>query len=144
MQHLPQFPVFPAKTKLIGFRRAGSNAEPALSAEQASGPFFAFCAIGNPEGFFRDLVEWKLPVVGQARFRDHHRYTAADISKIEQAATEVGARAFVTTEKDEQNLGALAFTRPVYVAVITLEIPDEDEVLQRIKRKIWPERGVAA
>lgn len=144
MQQLPQFPVFPAKTKLIGFRPLGGDTAETLSAHQAVDPFFAFCGIGNPEGFFRDLVEWKIPVVGQARFRDHHRYTAADLSRIERSATEVGAKAFVTTEKDEQNLGGLTFTRPVYVAIITLEIPDEEEVLQRIKRKIWPERGVAA
>jgi tetraacyldisaccharide 4'-kinase len=143
MQHLPQFPVFPSKTKLASFRRLGSP-DAAISANEASGPFFAFCGVGNPEGFFRDLAEWKIPVVGNTTFRDHYRYTAADVNGMEKSAIQVGAKAFVTTEKDEQNLGDLRFTHPTYVAVITLEVPDEDEVLQRIKSKLWPERGVAA
>jgi tetraacyldisaccharide-1-P 4'-kinase len=144
MQHLPQFPVFPAKTKLIGFRRVGGEKEAVLSAAQAVGPFFAFCGIGNPEGFFDDLAEWRVPIVGHMSFRDHHRYTAIDVSKIERFAARVTAKAFVTTEKDEQNLGDLRFTHPTYVAVITLDVPDEDEVLHRIKSKLWPDRGVAA
>lgn len=142
MQHSPQFPVFPARTTLVAFRRLGKT-EVAFSADEA-GPFFAFCGIGNPEGFYRDLGEWKIPVVGKSTFRDHHRYTEADVHGMEISATELGAKAFVTTEKDEQNLGGRTFTRPVYVAVIALDVPDEEEVLQRIKSKIWPERGAAA
>ena len=144
MQHLPQFPVFPGRTKLLGFRCIGGDRTAALSPDQAAGPFFAFCGIGNPEGFFRDLLEWKIAVSGQTKFRDHHRYTTRDVLQIESAATEAGSKAFVTTEKDEHNLGGLKFTRPVYVAVITMEIPDEEEVLNRIKNKIRPQRGVAA
>jgi tetraacyldisaccharide 4'-kinase len=144
MQQWPQFPIFPARTKLLGFRRFGSDRESTLSIDETPGPFFAFCGIGNPEGFFADLKEWKIPVAAQATFGDHHPYTAADVAKIENLAAEVGAMAFVTTEKDEQNLGQASFTRPVYVVVITLDVPDEEEVLRRIKSKVWPERGVAA
>jgi tetraacyldisaccharide 4'-kinase len=144
MQHLPNFPVFPARTKLVGFRRVGGDKEAGLSVDQVSGPFFAFCGVGNPESFFNDLAEWRIPTVGQTTFGDHHRYTSGDVSKIHGLAVRVGAKAFVTTEKDEQNFGGLSFTYPVYVAVITLEVPDGDEVLKRIKNKLWPERGVAA
>ena len=144
MQHVPQFPVFPARTKLIGFRRAGNKGDEPLSIAETSGPSFAFCGIGNPDAFFCDLAEWKIPVVGQTTFRDHHRYTAMDASKIEKMAAQRGATALVTTEKDEQNLGSLTFALPIFVAVIALEIPDEQEVLRTIKAKAYPRRGVAA
>jgi tetraacyldisaccharide 4'-kinase len=144
MPHLPQFPVFPARTKLIGFRRVGSNGGGFSSIDESVGPFFAFCGIGNPDGFFSDLAEWKIPLAGKVTFRDHHRYTASDTSTIEKMAEQLRAKALVTTEKDEQNLGSSTFGRPVYVAVIALEVPDEEEVLRRIKSQVWPERGVAA
>jgi tetraacyldisaccharide 4'-kinase len=144
MPHLPQFPVFPARTKLIGFRRVGSNRGGFSSIDESVGPFFAFCGIGNPDGFFSDLAEWKIPLAGKVTFRDHHRYTASDTSTIEKMAEQLRAKALVTTEKDEQNLGSSTFGRPVYVAVIALEVPDEEEVLRRIKSQVWPERGVAA
>src|SRR5436305_11830498 len=39
-------------------------------------------------------------VAGTRSFRDHHRYTAADIAAIRDAARIAGAEAVVTTEKD--------------------------------------------
>ena len=144
MQQLPQFPVFPARTKLVGFRRFGGYGDDVLEIDETSGPFFAFCGVGNPEGFFADLKEWKIPVAARTTFIDHHRYTAADVAKIERLAAEAGTKAFVTTEKDEQNLRHASFTRPVYVVVIAIDVPDEEEVLRRIKSKVWPQRGVAA
>jgi tetraacyldisaccharide 4'-kinase len=144
MQQLPQFPIFPAITKLIGFRRHGDEGEN-LCAERAAGPFYAFCGIGNAEAFFHDLEKWRISLAGRAKFRDHHRYTARDISNLEKSATEAGATAVVTTEKDAQNLGDARFARlPLYVTVMTLDVPDEEEVLRRIKGKIYSRRGVAA
>jgi tetraacyldisaccharide 4'-kinase len=143
LQHLPQIPVFPVRTKLTGFKRYGREGNEDLS--ESSGPFFAFCGIGNPDGFFSDLREWRITLAGRATFRDHHRYSAADISRLENAAERAGAKAFVTTEKDAHNFAKGTFTRlPVHVAVITLEIPDEEEVLRLIRNKLCADRGAAA
>jgi tetraacyldisaccharide 4'-kinase len=142
--HVPQFPVFPANTKLIGFRRFGTDGNDVLSAEQAAGPFFAFCGIGNPQAFLRDLKEWRVPLVDRKTFRDHFSYAASDIASLEKSADAVGAKAFVTTEKDEQNLRGAKFSLPVYVAVIAMHIPVEDEVFGMVKTKIWPKQDVAA
>lgn len=144
MQQLPEFPVFPARTKLIGFRRLGSDRDEDLSLRDSLGSFYAFCGIGNPEAFFRDLDEWRIHVVGHSQFRDHHRYSAADVTALELACRQAGAQALVTTEKDEQNLVDVKFALPVYVTSIAMEIPDEQEVLRLIKSKISPQKEVAA
>jgi tetraacyldisaccharide 4'-kinase len=145
MQQLPQFPVFPTMVKLIGFQRNDRDQNQSLSPDQVSGPFYAFSGIGNPEAFFLDLEKWKIPVAGRSAFRDHHRYTFTDVASLERLAARAGARAFVTTEKDAQNLKEASFEEmPVYIARISLEVPDEEEVLSLIKAKVHARRGAAA
>ena len=110
-----------------------------------SGPFFAFCGIGNAQAFWDDLKRWHVPVAGTKEFRDHHRYTNSDVKQLERAADQVGAKAFITTEKDEQNLrGAQLFKRPVYVAVIDFVLSSESEFHAAIDRILASRQGVAA
>jgi tetraacyldisaccharide 4'-kinase len=61
---------------------------------------FAFAGLAGNEQFFASLRANGLNVVGSSSFRDHHRYTAADIAAIKAAARSAGAEAIVTTEKD--------------------------------------------
>ena len=65
----------------------------------------AFCGIARPKNFFADLAQSGVKVVGTREFRDHHRYSAADVESLFKQAHESGATAFVTTEKDAVNLG---------------------------------------
>src|SRR6266436_5802763 len=71
---LDQYPVFAASTRLLGFRRFGREISPLSANEIGAGPFFAFCGLGNPDAFFRDLGNWGLAICGQAVFADHYRY----------------------------------------------------------------------
>src|SRR5262249_23115060 len=96
--------IFYAQTRLLGFRKWGESAEVSLLSEIGPGPFLSFCAVGNPKGFADDLKQWHVPIAGSCEFRDHHKYTAADLVKLEDAALAVGAIGLITTEKDEQNL----------------------------------------
>jgi len=125
---LDRYPVFAASTRLLGFRRFGADIALLGAHEIGAGPFFAFCGLGNPDAFFRDLGNWGLAICGQAVYPDHHRYTQRDISAVKQAGKRAGASAFVTTEKDAQNLGGLTFEEAtLYVAVIDLVVtPDAD------------------
>ena len=125
---LHHYPVFAASTRLLGFRRFGGEITLLSADEIGAGPFFAFCGIGNPDAFFRDLGNWGLSICGQAIFPDHHRYTPRDLSAVKQAGKKPCANAFVTTEKDVQNLNGLEFgATPLYVAVIDVVVtPDAD------------------
>lgn len=140
-----QFSIFYAHTRLHGFRISGNHEVPSYLSEIGPGPFFAFCGIGNPEAFWNDLARWHVPLAGQRRFRDHRRYTEADVRRLEQAAEQAGAKAFITTEKDEQNLKASnVFKRPVYIAVIDFVLSSESEFLAAIDRLLSARQGAAA
>lgn len=86
-------------------------------------PIYAFCAIGNPRAFFRDLERWGFRVNGRRAFPDHHVYTRADTALIAREAAALNASALITTEKDLMNLPA-AWKPPLdaYACVIEMEM----------------------
>jgi tetraacyldisaccharide 4'-kinase len=134
---LQGYPVFSAATRLLGFRRFGGGVQMLTRAEIGEGPFMAFCGIGNPRAFFLDLQNWQIPVVRAQAFPDHHRYTAGEAQALAQAAQAAGARAFITTEKDAQNLGKAEFGEmPVFVVAIDLEISQEAAFWEAIQAQI--------
>lgn len=67
---------------------------------------FAFSAIGSPGSFARSLKDAGLRIVGERRFRDHHRYGPGDIGALARRARACEAEALVCTEKDLYNLPA--------------------------------------
>jgi tetraacyldisaccharide 4'-kinase len=145
IEKLSEFPVFAAATRLLGFRRYGCGIQLQSAKEIGAGPFFAFCGLGNPEAFFRDLQTWGLSICGQAVFSDHHRYTERDVLKLKEAGNKAGANAFVTTEKDAQNLsGLMVEERPVYVSVIDLVISPEGDFHKVLDRLLAEKMGAAA
>jgi tetraacyldisaccharide 4'-kinase len=140
-----KYSIFYAQTRLLGFRRYGENSGLLYLSEISNGPFFAFCGIGNPQAFFDDLNHWHVPVAGQSIFRDHHRYTPADLQGLEKAAQSAGAIAFVTTEKDAANLGEIdAPAFPILVAVIDFVLTAESEFLAALERKLHSPQGAPA
>ena len=83
---------------------------------------FAFCGIARPTNFFTELGQAGLRVVGTHEFRDHHAYTATDVELLFKLGQEVGATAFVTTEKDAVNLGEFAERlHPLHVVPVRME-----------------------
>ena len=141
----PAQAVFHAVTRLLGFRKLGGS-EALLSVEELAGKsLYAFCGIGNPQGFFRDLKRSNLEVAGTMAFRDHHSYGEQDIETLAASVRGARAEALVTTEKDEQNLRGADFGElPVYVAVIEFFIPNEDEFLALITRLLAGRKESAA
>jgi tetraacyldisaccharide 4'-kinase len=145
IQKLNQFPVFAAATQLVGFRRLGGEISLLSSSDVGAGPFFAFCGLGNPDAFFRDLRDWGLAICGQMVFPDHHRYTEEDVLQIQLGAKRAGANAFVTTEKDEQNLGGAGFDHaPVYISVIDLAVSPETDFKNALDQTLQRSAGAAA
>jgi tetraacyldisaccharide 4'-kinase len=142
IQKFPQMPIYPSTTKLLGFRQLGRQAGMLSS---CADPVFAFAGIGNPDAFFTDLERWNVRVVGRRSFRDHHCYTTGELHELTTAAQRLGAKALMTTEKDAQNLGAgVSSGLPVQIAVVAIEISDEDRFLRDLRDRLAPGSGVAA
>jgi len=141
---LNQYPVFAASTRLLGFRRFGGESTLLSASEIGAGPFFAFCGLGNPDAFFRDLGNWGLAICGQAIFPDHHRYTQRDIVEVRRVGKQAGANAFVTTEKDAQNLHDPKFEEvPIYIAVIDLAVTPEADFRNVLDQTLAAGAGAA-
>ncbi|HXJ05956.1 MAG TPA: tetraacyldisaccharide 4'-kinase [Candidatus Acidoferrum sp.] len=137
-----KYSIFYAQTRLLGFRRHGGHTDLQYLSEIGHGPFFAFCGIGNPQGFFNDLSRWRVPVAGQSVYRDHHHYSPADLTRLEAAANSSGAIALVTTEKDAENLVEEKATKiPIFVAVIDFVLTAESEFIAALERKLQSPRG---
>jgi tetraacyldisaccharide 4'-kinase len=82
----------------------GTRVEPAGAAGERLG---AFCALGNPQAFFRSLRSRGLELAWTRTFRDHHAYGAADLERIRAEARRAGVTRLLTTEKDGVKLEAL-------------------------------------
>jgi tetraacyldisaccharide 4'-kinase len=133
IQRMSNLPVFAVATRLVGFRRFDCEGSLQSVGELGSGPFFAFCGVGNPEAFLRDLQRWGIMPVDHMFFPDHHRYTLGNVQAIEQAALRLGAKSLLTTEKDSWNLKNMRFsTLPVFVSVIDLKVDGETAFLSTV------------
>jgi len=95
-----------------------------LAAEALAGkPVSAFCGLGNPQAFFRDLRDWKLTPVVETAFLDHHLYQEQELATLARHATEAGAAALLTTEKDVMNLPReWKSTVPILACVTEVEL----------------------
>jgi tetraacyldisaccharide 4'-kinase len=124
--------VLKSKTVLNEVRRL--NAVDAFeSHELRSTPVAAFCGIGNPAAFFKQLGADGYDVRHTTTFRDHHVYLQHDLDRLTSAATAHGAEALVTTAKDAVKLRNLSFQLPCFVAEIRIEIPEADQLRKLIE-----------
>jgi tetraacyldisaccharide 4'-kinase len=146
IQEFPEFPIFPAATRLLRYRRLAANQQAiAPPTELPPQPVFVFCGIGNPDAFLADVDRWGNCIAGRSIYRDHHSYSVHDVRRLEDAAKSAGARALLTTEKDVQNLRDLMFfSLPVYSCEIEVKIADTEEFQKTLKRKLEERSGVAA
>lgn len=138
------FSIFYAQTQLLGFRRFASGDEEKCVAELGSGPFVAFCGIGNPTGFFDDLCRWHVPLADKEAYPDHHRYSSNEVAELCSIAERCGASGLVTTEKDAENLGGASARLPIWIAVIDFVFTAESELLAAIDRKLASRQGAPA
>ncbi len=112
-------------------------------------PVAAFCGIARPDQFFHGLESLGVKLASKTTFPDHHNYTAADLARLASAASNAGAMALVTTEKDRVRIGALASTLPaplpLQTAQLSIEIENEsaaiDWLIECIKQA--KSRGIA-
>jgi tetraacyldisaccharide 4'-kinase len=113
----------------VRFYRHGTEESRPLGWAQGT-RVYAFSALGNPVAFPRTLEHLGAEVLHHQAFRDHRWYDEADLSSVARAATEAGADAIVTTEKDAVKIQALPNgAPPLYVLAIELGFIHGEELL---------------
>jgi tetraacyldisaccharide 4'-kinase len=98
----PNAPIFKSEHAQIGFE----------GPDVTNRKVFAFCGIGNPAAFDRQLDASGFTRVGSHWFGDHHAYTVGDLTMLRDKARQSGAGLLVTTEKDWVKLSGLVATLP--------------------------------
>jgi tetraacyldisaccharide 4'-kinase len=81
-----------------------------------TGSYLAFCALGNPNNFFKQLRGENFNLVHAETFPDHHFYAPKDVAKLVAKAKQANAEALLTTAKDAVKLKDLNVDLPCFVA----------------------------
>jgi tetraacyldisaccharide 4'-kinase len=128
------------KSRMVTSRiRALNVASPATEIESIRAmKLAAFCAIGNSQAFFNHLRAVNVDLMYTSGFRDHHRYSQADVDRIVREAAEAGAEGLITTAKDEVKLRSLRIDLPCYVVDIAIEIDEQDKLLALLEAATRP------
>lgn len=126
----PQAPVFRARTVAGSWQSIGT--QPPFAFRKVA----AFCGLGNPAAFFQTLRELGVEICYRWRFADHHPYRPAELQRLARRASDAGAEAIVTTEKDMLNLPAGAAEQlsplPAYWLPVRIEMERAAEFLRLI------------
>jgi len=83
---------------------------------------FAFCGIGNPEGFFGTIRGLGAELVGSRVYDDHYHYTQDDIAEIYALAESSKADFLLTTQKDYAKALQSRCTSEVPLAYVVVEL----------------------
>jgi tetraacyldisaccharide 4'-kinase len=127
----PGSKILTATNKIIGIaRNCGTggqykNGTPKQKIPSKESRAFAFCGLGNPLSFFRQLEVDGFNIGGRKMFPDHYYYSQGDVSSVEKEATAAGAEILITTAKDAVRLSHLEFSMGCYVAEVEMQIDNE-------------------
>jgi tetraacyldisaccharide 4'-kinase len=95
-----------------------------------------FCGIARPERFFSQVRGLGVEAAAEVAFRDHHRYREMDVNRLLDRVRNKSADGFLTTAKDEINLGALASNlQPLRIAEVTMELLDAERAVDFLMKK---------
>jgi tetraacyldisaccharide 4'-kinase len=96
-----------------------------------------FCGIARPQKFFLQLRLAGIQPVAEAIYRDHHSYTEQDVRDLLALKHKSEAEGFITTEKDEINLGAhLTALQPLTVIPVKMELADAANAVDTMLRVV--------
>ncbi len=115
-------PIFVSKnkiSKLVGLKEFSARAQSSQTAKneelRTNDKFLAFCGLGNPQNFFRQLESENFDLAWTEIFPDHYFYKQSDAAKLEKKARLAGARILLTTAKDAVKLKNLKFNLPCLI-----------------------------
>jgi tetraacyldisaccharide 4'-kinase len=95
----------------------------------------AFCGIARPKNFFLQLRALGIEPAAEAVYRDHHSYTEQDIRDLLDLKARSEAGGFVTTEKDEINLGTYIYQlQGLTVVPVKMELLDAANAVDTMLR----------
>ena len=103
-------------------------------------PAIAFCGIARPQRFFSALRSAGVDLRKEIAFRDHHRYTAADMKRLSAVQADLPGSIFVTTEKDAINLGAYVNELRPAVIQMKIELQDSENVIKYLLGRLAERR----
>jgi tetraacyldisaccharide 4'-kinase len=137
----PHAPIFFVRIEPAAWVHAASGEEKPLS-HLDSMPVLAFCGVANPDSFWRAVAQTGARPAARVCYRDHHRYSAADVRRLSACARQAGAAASVTTEKDVINLppGQNSWPAPLYWLKIRVSVEDAGRLLDEILNRVLPAR----
>jgi tetraacyldisaccharide 4'-kinase len=111
-----------------------------MEVPEVDGPVATFCGIARPEQFFAGVETAGVRIAARIAFRDHHRYTLADLKRLTEAAHAAGATALLTTEKDRLRLGKLSAefpeSLPLKTVRLRVEIEHADEAIEWLAERL--------
>jgi tetraacyldisaccharide 4'-kinase len=101
-----------------------------------------FCGIARPQSFFLQVRKAGIEPVAEAAFRDHYLYRPKDVEELLDIQRRSDAEGFITTEKDEINLGPLIdrFGR-VCVVPVKMTLEDANSAVDDMLATIEQRRG---
>ena len=83
---------------------------------------FLFAGLAQPTSFEALVGGLEAKVAGTRWFRDHHRYSPADLRQLRREAAVAGADVLVTTEKDLMRLAPSDLTGPPAIVAIPVDL----------------------
>jgi tetraacyldisaccharide 4'-kinase len=134
--HRPDLPVFFSRQKISTVNSMHGRVPIEMEKLRAT-PLMAFAGIGHPEQFFSLLKESQFCIPESYTFKDHHRYTAEDVTRLKSRCQRTGIEAMITTEKDAEKLNVLDFEPlKLLVARLEFEFDNPESLLQLILNRI--------
>lgn len=129
------------RTSFCARRFINTRGEELLLTQALEKVGFAFCGIGNADGFRRTLMSQGigLPEERFVQFPDHHHYSYEDLKQVVRQAELQGTEVFFTTRKDlvkirQDRLGNI----PLWALDIDLEFIDPPDFLTGLLRTFVP------
>ena len=128
-------PVLVARTRTGAVRPLAHRTDEPLS-QPSSYRVAAFCAIGNPQAFFKHLNRSGFDLTYTRAFADHYVYTQADVDAVTLSARAEGAEALLTTAKDAVKLRSLSFNLPCFVVEIEFVFEGEQTLRKMLREAV--------
>lgn len=105
------------------------------------GAAVVFSAIAHPEEFVEGLRRQGVAIAATRAWRDHHRFTDADVTMLCAEAVKERARCFLTTEKDLARLtkvqrARLEETAPLLAAILTTRLREPETALDALEQRL--------